>query len=87
VIRTLNETGSIVEVTLPPPEKCCVELISREPLLKGQLLHLILEVEDNGSPSLFSYRRIVIQTTNEKLLGGGGGADSIADAMKDIVQN
>ncbi|GAM33838.1 hypothetical protein TCE0_013r01030 [Talaromyces pinophilus] len=85
VIRTLNEAGNIVEVTLPPAEKCCVELISREPVLKGQLLHLILEVEDNGSPSLVSYRRILIQTTNERLVGGGGRADSIADAMKDIV--
>lgn len=84
-IRPLNEVGNIVEVTLPPPEKSCVELISRKPMLRGQLLHLILEVEDNGSPSLVSYRRIVIQTTNEKLIGGGGGTDSIADAMKDAV--
>lgn len=85
ITRPLNDAGNIVEVTLPPPEKCCVELISREPVPKGQLLHIILEVEDSGSPSLVSYRRIVIQTKNEKLIGGGGGGDSIADAMKVIV--
>lgn len=27
---------------------------------KGQSLHLILEVKDTGSPSLFSYRRIIL---------------------------
>ncbi|PLB45057.1 DUF1593-domain-containing protein [Aspergillus steynii IBT 23096] len=84
-IRTLDSTGSIVEVKLPPPEKCCVELISRKPLRRGQLLHLVLEVKDNGSPPLISYRRILIQTTNEKLLGGGNGADAIGDAMLAVV--
>ena len=27
---------------------------------EGQTLHIILEVQDNGSPSLTSYRRIVL---------------------------
>lgn len=85
-IQVLNSAGSIVEVKLPPPEKCCVELISRKAMPKGQVLHLILEVKDNGSPSLISYRRVIIQTTNEKLLGGGGGAESIGDTMRDILQ-
>ncbi|KAJ5890872.1 uncharacterized protein N7473_007100 [Penicillium subrubescens] len=84
-IKPLNEAGSIVEVTLPPHEKCCVELISRAAVAKGQLLHLVLEVKDNGSPALISYRRVIIQATNEKLLGGGGGADSIGDTMRDMV--
>jgi hypothetical protein len=48
-----------------------VELISRAAVPQGQLLHLILEVKDNGSPALITYRRVIIQTTNEKLLGGG----------------
>ncbi|KAJ5197570.1 hypothetical protein N7449_008049 [Penicillium cf. viridicatum] len=85
-IRPLDEAGSVVEVTLPPPEKCCVELISRKAIQKGQLLHLILEVKDNGSPALITYRRVVIQATNEKLLGGGGSADAIGDTMKDFMQ-
>ncbi|KAJ5685042.1 hypothetical protein N7536_007661 [Penicillium majusculum] len=84
-IKSLDEAGSIVEVTLPPPEKCCVELISRKAIQKGQLLHIILEVKDNGSPALITYRRIAIQVTNENLLGGGGGADAIGDTMKDFM--
>ncbi|CAG8384576.1 unnamed protein product [Penicillium salamii] len=84
-IKALNEANSLIEVTLPTPDKCCVELISRKAIPKGQLLHLILEVKDNGSPALITYRRVIIQTTNEKLLGGGGGADSIGDTMKDVM--
>ncbi|KAJ5749125.1 uncharacterized protein N7511_010821 [Penicillium nucicola] len=85
-IETLNEDGSVVEVQVPPADKCCVELISRRAIAKGQLLHLILEVKDNGVPALTTYRRVVIQATNEKLLGGGGGAEAIGDVMKDVKQ-
>lgn len=63
-----------------------MELISRAAIPKGQVLHLILEVRDNGSPALVSYRRVIIQTTNEKLLGGGGGAEAIGDLMRDVLQ-
>lgn len=84
-ITPRNEAGSVVEVKLPPPEKSCVELISREAIRTGQLLHLVLEVQDNGSPALISYRRILIQVTNEKLLGGGGGAEAIGDTMRDVI--
>jgi hypothetical protein len=86
-IKPHNEVGSVVEITIPPPEKCCLELLSREALPKGQILHLILEVKDNGSPALISYRRVLIQTTNERLIGGGGGADAIGDLMQDIIQS
>ncbi|KAJ5916374.1 hypothetical protein N7504_000389 [Penicillium tannophilum] len=86
-IKPVNEASSIVDVTIPPPDKCCVELISRVAVPKGQVLHLILEVKDNGSPALISYRRVIIQTTNEKLLGGGGGADAIGDMMRDMISN
>ena len=86
-IKPLNEACSIMEVTLPPPEKCCVELISRAAVPKGQVLHLVLEVKDNGSPPLISYRRVIIQTTNEKLLGGGGGAEAIGDTMRSVVSH
>ncbi|TPX17907.1 uncharacterized protein E0L32_003008 [Thyridium curvatum] len=83
-IRLLDGGGRQVEVQLPGPEKCCAELISRKPVPRGQVLHLILEVTDDGTPSLTSYKRIMIQTTNKDLRGGGGGgADNIADAMKE----
>jgi hypothetical protein len=83
-IRKLDDEGRKVEVTLPPPEKCAVELMSREPVAQGQLLHLILEVTDDGTPSLTSYRRVLIQVTNKELRGGGKGADAVGDVMKDL---
>ena len=86
-IKPLDETGIIVDHTIPPPEKCCLKLWSREAVPKGQILHLILEAEDNGPPTLVSYRRIIIQTIIEKLLGGGGGAEAIGDLMRDIIQS
>ena len=78
-IEKLETDGRRVQVHIPGPEKCCVELISRKAISLGQKLHLILEVTDNGSPALTSYRRIVIQTTNKDLRGGGGGGDAIGD--------
>lgn len=81
-IEKKDHEGKVVEVTLPPPEKCCVELLSREPIKKGQAMHIILEVSDSGSPSLTSYRRIVIQTTNNDLRGGSGGGEAIGDVMR-----
>jgi hypothetical protein len=81
-IKKLDDEGRKVEITLPPPEKCAVELMSRKPVAQGQLLHLILEVTDDGTPSLTSYRRVLIQATNKELRGGGKGADAIGDVMK-----
>ncbi|KAF2124374.1 DUF1593-domain-containing protein [Dothidotthia symphoricarpi CBS 119687] len=69
-IEKLDDEGRKVEVTLPPPEKCAVELESSKPVSMGQLLHLILEATDNGSPNLTSYRRVLIQATNKELKGG-----------------
>ena len=74
--------GRKVEITLPPPEKCAVELASKRPVAQGQLLHLILEVTNDGTPSLTSYRRLLIQATNKELRGGSKGAEVIGDATK-----
>ncbi|KAG7285533.1 hypothetical protein NEMBOFW57_010162 [Staphylotrichum longicolle] len=71
VIRKLDEEGRVVEVQLPGPERCCVEPTSGKAVARGQRLHLILEVTDNGTPQLTSYRRLVIQATNKDLRGGG----------------
>ena len=83
-IEQHNDEGMIVQVTLPPPEKCAVELMSRKPVPQGQLLHLILEVTNDGIPSLTSYRRVLIQATNKDLKGGGDGADAIGDLMNNL---
>lgn len=83
-IEKKDAAGEAVDVTLPGPGQCCVELMSRNPVEKGQALHIILEVTDSGSPSLTSYRRIVIQTTNQELKGGkgGDGIESVVAGMK-----
>ncbi|KPM37562.1 hypothetical protein AK830_g8992 [Neonectria ditissima] len=78
--------GRVVEVTLPAPGRCCVHLLSREPREKGQVLHMVLEVTDAGSPSLTSYKRVVIQATNKELQGGGGGGEDIASAMEALMK-
>ncbi|KAH6990464.1 hypothetical protein BKA56DRAFT_475154 [Ilyonectria sp. MPI-CAGE-AT-0026] len=77
--------GRVIELTLPAPDKCCVDLMTRKPTAKGQVLHMILEVTDAGSPNLTSYKRVVIQTTNKELKGGGGGSDNIGDAMEELM--
>lgn len=84
-IKMLDEEGRKVEVQLPGPEWCCVELLSRKPLARGQLLHLILEVKDNGTPPLVSYRRILIQTTNKDLRGGGKGGEAIGEVLAALL--
>ncbi|KAF5010318.1 hypothetical protein FDECE_3523 [Fusarium decemcellulare] len=61
--------GRKVQVQIPPPEVCCLEQRSGQPVEKGQEYHLILEVKDNGSPPLTTYKRVVIQTTNRELRG------------------
>ncbi|KAF2261225.1 DUF1593-domain-containing protein [Lojkania enalia] len=66
-IKKLNREGTRVEVTVPPPEKCAIDKSTGKAVEKGQLLHLVLEVTDNGTPPLTSYRRILIQVTNKKL--------------------
>ncbi|KAH7161661.1 hypothetical protein EDB81DRAFT_925271 [Dactylonectria macrodidyma] len=62
--------GSKIELQMPPPEDCGIEFLSGEPMEKGQEYHFVLEVRDNGTPSLTTYKRVVIQTTNLKLRGG-----------------
>ena len=82
-IKKLDDQGLRVEVTLPPPEKCAVVATSRAPKPQGQLLHLILEVTDDGVPSLTSYRRVLIQATNKELRGGGQDGSAVDIVMRD----
>lgn len=62
----LFENGRKAKVTIPPPEKSCILVREKVSLEKGFPLHLILEVKDNGAPSLTTYKRIVIQPLNQK---------------------
>ncbi|KAL6890011.1 DUF1593 domain-containing protein [Trichoderma evansii] len=86
-IRKIDDNERVVEVKLPGPEKCCVELLSRKPVARGKVLHLILEVTDNGAPALTSYKRIMIQTTNKDLQGGGEPSEAIGDVIHKLLSN
>ncbi|KAI6482764.1 hypothetical protein MCOR18_004468 [Pyricularia oryzae] len=82
-IKPVDRECKVVEVTLPSPEKCCCEMLSRQAVAKGQLLHLILEVTDNGSPALTTYRRALIQATNLELISGAKEAvEAVGDSME-----
>ncbi|KAH9212286.1 hypothetical protein DL95DRAFT_391751 [Leptodontidium sp. 2 PMI_412] len=87
VINPVEDTkalpGSKVQVVLPGPEKCSIDLISGKAQSKGQVLHIILEVKDDGIPCLYSYKRVVIQVTNEKLLGG---RDKVYETVMDTLE-
>ena len=78
--------GRKIEVVVPPADQSCILVRERIPLRKGLVLHLILEVTDNGSPSLTSYRRILIQPIDRNYggpvqLGQGKMTDSEISAL------
>jgi hypothetical protein len=75
-----EKSGRVVSIQLPPPDKCAIDMFSGEPQEMGQVLHFILEVRDNGTPQLRSYKRVVVQITNKELRGRREQAvESIAD--------
>lgn len=63
-IKPLNKERTRVEVLVASPDQSCKLAKSDKLLERGVLLHLILEVKDNGSPALTSYRRVIIQPIN-----------------------
>lgn len=72
----------VVKVRVPPPDKCAVDILNGTPLEKGQALHLILELRDDGVPSLVTYKRVVLQVTNRDLKGATGKAyDTMTEAL------
>jgi Protein of unknown function (DUF1593) len=67
-----SKPGRRVKVRLPPPEKCCVDMFTGQAKEKGHIFHLVLQVTNNGSPSMTTYKRVVVQITNPGLRGGRG---------------
>ncbi|EFQ26999.1 hypothetical protein CGRA01v4_07997 [Colletotrichum graminicola] len=65
-IKPLNDDRSKVEVLIAPAEKSCIVAREKIPLERGLPLHLILEVKDNGTPSLTSYRRVIIHPVDRE---------------------
>ncbi|KPI45549.1 uncharacterized protein AB675_244 [Cyphellophora attinorum] len=77
-----TEPGRVVSIRLPSPEKCAVDLFTGEARQKGQVMHFVLMVKDNGVPALTTYKRVVVQVTNKELRGGRAQAvHSIAEAQ------
>ncbi|KAL6803077.1 DUF1593 domain-containing protein [Trichoderma sp. SZMC 28013] len=63
-IKVLDSAGKKVEITVPKPNASGP---GATPVpLRGEYLHLILEVQDSGSPPLTSYRRILITPLNKE---------------------
>jgi hypothetical protein len=67
-----QKSGRKVEIQLPSYEKCTFDMFSGQPKELGQILHFILEVKDSGTPSMVTYKRVVVQTTNRELKGKKG---------------
>ncbi|KAJ5883465.1 uncharacterized protein N7473_010351 [Penicillium subrubescens] len=79
----IEPSGAMVRVQIPPAELCAVNILTGEPLEKGQIFHLILEVKDSGIPSMRTYKRIVMQITNIKGLGALGKAyETVTEAIE-----
>jgi hypothetical protein len=55
-----REAGSGGNVEIEKPESEEISFAMPE-LKQGQSLHIILEVKDAGSPTLFAYRRIILK--------------------------
>jgi len=73
VTFTPTDKSSIFKITVPPPEACAIGILTGEPLEKGQVLHFILTVRDNGNGTphrLTTYKRVVVQVTNHQKRGG-----------------
>lgn len=76
-----NQQSSLLRIKVPSPKQCAVDIISGKALAKGQVLHLILEVKDDGSPPLTTYKRVLLQVTNKQLQGGGPSFETVTEAL------
>ena len=60
-IKKIDTEGQKVQVKVLPLEKQNAVVMDSDKAESGQLLHLILEVTNDGIPALTSYRRVLIQ--------------------------
>ncbi|OAL51487.1 DUF1593-domain-containing protein [Pyrenochaeta sp. DS3sAY3a] len=80
-VQSLDKRDRRVKIRLPPPEVSAVNKVTGTALQKGMVHHFILQVTDKGWPSLTTYKRIVVQTTNNQLVGGGKAYESVTASM------
>ncbi|KXJ90131.1 hypothetical protein Micbo1qcDRAFT_227242 [Microdochium bolleyi] len=84
-----NMHGSVVKVAIPAPETCAVDILTGQPLQKGQVLHFILTVKSSGTGAAIrtttTYKRLVVQVTNRAGRGGrdlaGRTFDTVTEAL------
>ena len=62
--------GRQVKLEMPVADKCAMDFVPGKALEKGEQLHFVLEVKDNGSPRLTTYKRVVVQIVNPRMEGG-----------------
>ncbi|KAL6884702.1 DUF1593 domain-containing protein [Trichoderma evansii] len=79
--------GRKVKVQLPSPEASAVNMVTGKAMEKGQVLHFILQLKDNGNPPLTTYKRVVLQTTNKYLRGGREMVVETVTAALDLINN
>jgi hypothetical protein len=48
------------KISLPNTNAAQVKVLIPKDAVSGQTIHVILEVTDNGSPSLTAYQRVII---------------------------
>lgn len=60
-INSLNDEGSIVEIEVPDYVGACFNLF-RRPLDSCKSYHIVLDVSNDGTPSLHTYRRFILYT-------------------------
>ncbi|KAM0414653.1 hypothetical protein ACHAPT_013497 [Fusarium lateritium] len=82
VVKAQDPSGAIVRVQMPPAKCSAVNVLTGNPVEQGQTLHLILEVKDDGSPSLVTYKRVVLQVTNVELQGAGKAYRTMTEAVE-----
>lgn len=61
-INKLNEDGSVISFTTPSFSQACLNIFGRPNISGCKSYHIILEVTNNGTPALRSYRRFIIYT-------------------------
>ena len=81
-IRKLDNEGRKVRVDILPPKNLPAQSKDKEMLAAAQLLHLILEVTNSGTPALTSYRRVLIQVSDVYSLGSKGEVDGLGERLK-----
>ncbi len=83
-IKYLDDKGRRIEVNILPPKEQSSAIMSEEETGTEQRLHLILEVTNNGTPPLTTYRRVLMLVSNRRLPVGKAEIDGIRERVKSL---